>query len=198
MSADVTGAIAVKTVLDDPTTGPALAEPPGEEPTGSDQGDVRDYAEVADAMVRLTRAFARLKNQFLAEARDSVEWSAHLLINTLTAEGPMRSSALAEAVQSDPSTISRQVQALVNDGFVERRADPADGRASVLVVTDRGRRVHLDHKRLRNQHYQTMLAGWTPEELHTLTQLLARFTDDLDAARPSWLRSEQNPEPEEN
>ena len=43
--------------------------------------------------------------------------------------------ALAAAVHSDPSTVSRQVAALVRAGLIERQADPEDGRASVLVPT---------------------------------------------------------------
>ena len=74
------------------------------------------------------------------------------------------SSALAEMLQADPSTVSRQVQTLVKDGFVERRADPEDGRAALLVVTKLGEQVYADHKLLRNEHYQLMLADWTEEE----------------------------------
>ena len=51
-------------------------------------------------------------------------------------EGPHRSNALAEAVHSDPSTVSRQIAALVKVGYVERRPDPADGRACLLAATD--------------------------------------------------------------
>src|ERR1700742_756817 len=104
------------------------------------------------------RGLARVKAQLLALARDDVYWSAHLLITRLAVEGPSRLSELAEKMQADPSTVSRQVANLVNDGYVERRADPADGRASLLVVTERGRQLYAEHLRLRNEHYQRLLA----------------------------------------
>jgi len=53
--------------------------------------------------------------------------SAVILLKTLVALGPTRSSALAAAIHSDPSTVSRQVAALVGRGLLERRADQLDG-----------------------------------------------------------------------
>ena len=47
--------------------------------------------------------------------------------------GRQRASALAELVGADPSTVSRQVASLVKAGFVDREADPDDGRACLLV-----------------------------------------------------------------
>ena len=58
------------------------------------------------------------------------------MLKCLQTEGPLRAGALADCLQSDPSTVSRQVAALVKDGLLERRADPDDGRASLLVLTD--------------------------------------------------------------
>ena len=54
-------------------------------------------------------------------------------------DGPICASALAEMVQSDPSTISRQVAALVRDGLLKRRADPIDGRARISRAVVRHR-----------------------------------------------------------
>ena len=53
----------------------------------------------------------------------------HFLLVHLVKGGPQRSGALAEAVHSDPSTISRQVAHLVRLGLVERTADPEDREA---------------------------------------------------------------------
>ena len=61
--------------------------------------------------------------------------SAIILLKTLVLNGPTRSSALAAAVHSDPSTVSRQVAALVRDGLLERQADQEDGRASLIAAT---------------------------------------------------------------
>jgi DNA-binding MarR family transcriptional regulator len=147
-------------------------------------------AAVAESCTQLMRSFAKIRTQVLALARHDVEWSAQLLITKLAVEGPIRSSALAELVQSDPSTVSRQVAALVKAGYVERRADPIDGRASLLVVTARGEQIYEEHRQLRNEHYQHTLAEWTDAECLSFAAMMSRFTDDIDKARPSWFSGE--------
>src|SRR4051794_21746858 len=92
--------------------------------------------DVADEFLRLARVFARMRQQFVAAAaQQDVEWSGHLVLRVLGQAGPCRSGSIAEALTADPSTVSRQVAALVREGLVERRADPGDGRACVLALT---------------------------------------------------------------
>ena len=54
----------------------------------------------------------------------------------------MRLSALAERLFLDKSTTSRVVATLVKKGYVDQRADDADGRAIALHVTASGRRLY--------------------------------------------------------
>jgi DNA-binding MarR family transcriptional regulator len=166
----------------------AAADPALADPDSQALPEVADAANVADSFIRLMRSFSRRKAQVMVEAQHSVEWSAIILISHLAVEGPMRSSALAEGVQSDPSTVSRQVAALVKEGLVERRADPADGRASVLAVTESGQQVYSEHKQARNEHYRQMLSGWSHDELQAFAGQLKRFADTFDRNRPQWLR----------
>jgi DNA-binding MarR family transcriptional regulator len=138
--------------------------------------------QVADNFVGLMRSFGRAKARFLAAAEHDVEWSAQIILRHLSVNGPMRASALADCLQSDPSTVSRQVAALVKDGLLERRADPEDGRASILVLTPRAGDVIARHEQLRLEHFAAMLADWSDRDLHTFAELLARFTLDFDSA----------------
>jgi MarR family transcriptional regulator, 2-MHQ and catechol-resistance regulon repressor len=63
-------------------------------------------------------------------------------LETLAEHGPMRLGALAERLFLDKSTTSRVVGTLVKKGYVEQRADQADGRATALQVTAGGRRLY--------------------------------------------------------
>ena len=94
---------------------------------------------IAQQLVRLGRIRERTNAQIHATSQGEIEVAAYGIIFKLLHDGPMRSGELAEALYSDASTISRQVAGLVKRGLIERRADPDDGRASVLVVTDDGR-----------------------------------------------------------
>jgi DNA-binding MarR family transcriptional regulator len=85
-------------------------------------------------------------------------------------------------VHSDPSTISRQVAQLVRLGFVERTADPEDGRATLLAATDEGRRVFEENRRIRNERIAEMLADWSVADRRNLAELLDRFSTAFEKA----------------
>jgi DNA-binding MarR family transcriptional regulator len=136
--------------------------------------------EVADNFVALMRSFARAKARFMAAAEHDVEWSAQIILRQLANAGPMRASALAECLQSDPSTVSRQVATLVKEGLLERQADPEDGRASILALTPKADGVIAQHEQLRVQHFAGMLADWDERDLARFADLLRRFTQDFE------------------
>ncbi len=158
-----------------------------------------DLVAVSDSFVRLMRAFARTKAQLLDAAQHDVEWSAQMVLRCLANSGPLRSGGIADRLQADPSTVSRQVAALVKDGLVERRADPEDGRASLLVLTDQAGEVLKRHDDLRYQHFASMLSGWSERDLAKFATLMSRFADDYEAATTQLLteRAAIQPRPAE-
>lgn len=132
--------------------------------------------DFADTFVRFMRTHRRARARWLAEAEHNVEWTAHAVLSVLNAEGPMRAGAIADHLQFDPSTVSRQVATLVKDGLVERRADPEDGRASVLVLTAAADAVLAEHQRVRASYFAGLLEGWGAGEIDDFTDKLARLT----------------------
>jgi DNA-binding MarR family transcriptional regulator len=146
-----------------------------------------EVAAVADTFVRLMRSFGKARARILAAAEHDVEWSSHILLKYLATEGPMRAGALAEVMQSDPSTVSRQVAALVKDGLLERRADPADGRASILILTEKAEAVLAEHDRIRLEFFASLLDGWSPADVHRFAKLLDRFTAAHEASSAKWI-----------
>ena len=139
---------------------------------------------VGTAMVRLNKMHAQVAHQM---AKQGMDKSAFVLLSTLSGLGECRSSALAEAVLSDPSTISRQVAGLVKDGLVERRADPGDGRASVLAVTEAGRQLLIERRRQRNEAIEQVVADWSDEEFKGFADLFERFVQNYERIIPALL-----------
>jgi DNA-binding MarR family transcriptional regulator len=137
-------------------------------------------AQVADNVLELLRSFGRARARMLAAAAHDVEWSAHVLLKCLNAAGSMRAGELAETIHSDPSTVSRQVAALVKDGLLERRADPVDGRASLLVLTPKAAAVLAEHDRIRLDFFARVVDDWSADDLARFADLLARFTTDYE------------------
>ena len=136
--------------------------------------------DIGGHLVRLVRLIERVQAQYQAEHPDAVDRATYLLLVHLAKDGPRRASALAEAVHSDPSTVSRQVAQLVRLGLVQRVADPGDGRATLLVATDEGRRVFDENRQLRNRRIAGLMAQWPADDRHTFARLLARFTDAFE------------------
>jgi DNA-binding MarR family transcriptional regulator len=139
---------------------------------------------VADAVgtevIRLVRLVERRRDRYHAEHPNAIERAAYHLFVHLVKDGPQRACALAEAVHSDPSTISRQIGQLVRLGYVERTADPGDGRASLLAATAEGRRVFEENRRIRNESLARLLSTWSDADRADLRRLLGRFATDLE------------------
>jgi DNA-binding MarR family transcriptional regulator len=138
--------------------------------------------EVSGQLIRLLRLMDRRQTQYQAEHPDAVERATYFLLVHLVKGGPQRAGALAEAVHSDPSTISRQVAQLVRLGLVERTADPEDGRATLLAATAEGRRVFEENRRVRVERTAEMLEDWSAADRRKLAELLGRFTTAFENA----------------
>ena len=135
--------------------------------------------------MRLVRASHGMRAQILAVRPDGIEWAGSMLLFHLCKDGPKRSSALAAAVCVDPSTVSRQIGDLVDLGLVERRADPHDGRASLLAATAAGEDRYQELHERRDRAFALMLADWSHHDVSALVALLRRLNDTLIDSRTS-------------
>jgi DNA-binding MarR family transcriptional regulator len=137
---------------------------------------------LSEQMPRFMRLIHGIKAQHTAEGGRDL--AALILLFPLQRLGPLRQSALAEAVHADPSTVSRHVALLVERGLVLRVADEFDGRASRLVLTEAGR-AQLDQLRDQRVAYlRTVTADWTDDELETFTTLFDRLLDGIATTLP--------------
>lgn len=146
--------------------------------------DVDAGRRLAGAMFALGKQQASLGHRM---SRSGVDRSTIMLLKTLVVVGPSRSSALATAVHSDPSTVSRQIASLVRDGLVERRADPEDGRASVLVPTEAGLEVLEEQRKRLGLALARVVQQWAPEDVDKFLDLLERFVGDHERHLPTMI-----------
>ena len=110
----------------------------------------------------------------------NLERSAYGIMCKLADEGPQRLGALATAFGLDPSTITRQVQALEEIGLAARTTDPSDRRASILDLTDTGREVLDTTRTRRRSKLQRALSDWPESDLTDFGRLLKEFNASLD------------------
>jgi len=106
--------------------------------------------------------------------------SSYGILCLLDDAGPQRLGAIASRFRLDPSTITRQVQAVVREGLAEKTVDPADRRASLLKLTDVGRETITRARVHRRRMLDAILADWSDEERQQFLDALTRFNSTVD------------------
>jgi DNA-binding MarR family transcriptional regulator len=89
-----------------------------------------------------------------------VDRAGYLAMRMLDGFGPVTANALAQSLGLDASTVTRQITALECQGFVERCANPADGRSSTIVLTPAGRQSMREVEHQRRRHIEALVSDW--------------------------------------
>jgi DNA-binding MarR family transcriptional regulator len=125
----------------------------GGDPAGGGTHGPRTITAVADAptvdVTRLRVAIARLSRLLRKHELAGLTPTQLAALATVERAGPLRLGDLAAAERIAPSTLTRLVSALEEQGYVRRCAVPGDARAWTLVVTATGHAV-LDRIRQEN------------------------------------------------
>lgn len=113
---------------------------------------------------------------------DQIDPSTFPLAKVLLCTDGMRVSDLAARVELDVSTVSRSIKQLEDKGIVERTADPDDGRASLVRLTDVGSTQLQATLRRRFERIKAVIEPWSDSDKDLLRTLLTRLADDLRAS----------------
>lgn len=144
--------------------------------------------DAADARRRLGDALAALRRIIGSQRLDRINaersqvpigFAAVAVLGKVIDGGPLRMSDLAQAGRIHPAALTRQVQALEAEGYIERRADPTDGRAQVVRVTAAGRAAHRRVQQANDAIMAEQLSDWSTEELVDLVDRLEQLIIDL-------------------
>lgn len=104
------------------------------------------------------------------------------LLAELLNQAPVRLSDLASSMGLDRSIASRQTEALVQAGFVERGPDPTDRRAALLTPTRTGRSVVIRLQAERKRWFDRAVSTLDPQDVQMLTMLLPRLVVAIEQA----------------
>jgi DNA-binding MarR family transcriptional regulator len=119
--------------------------------------------------LRLARASS---GEMAREVHPELEPAAYGLLVRLDEAGAQRATELAGYFGVGKATMSRQLRALEELGLVTREPDPADGRASLVRLTEGGTARFRRVRDARRDRYRNKLAGWDPREVAELARLL--------------------------
>ena len=108
-----------------------------------------------------------------------LERAHYLLLILLEQEDGQSVGCLAQKVNLDASTVTRQIAAMQRCGLVEKQPNPHDRRGGYLVITPKGRAAVEDTRQQRLQHVRHGFRGWDDHERAEFARLLARFSREL-------------------
>lgn len=164
-----------------------IGRPPSfDRPGGDVSAGLSDHAaEISESIIAVMRAHNSLRARLTAGAE--ADLGAVILLVKLAKQGPRRAGELAEAMCADPSTVSRQVASLVRAGLIERKADPDDGRASLLAITERGYGRVREFVARRSRAAEPIIANWSVEDRKNFARLLRTYSEGLEEHREEVL-----------
>lgn len=145
-------------------------------------------AEIEQQLFTLFRHTAAIQVR-TPEGDVEMDRSTYVILCLLEDTGPQRLGHIAAEFRLDPSTITRQVQSVVQLGLATKTTDPADRRASILSLTGAGRTAVRTAREVRQRHLDLLLADWTPEEREHFLGALTRF----NATIARWLDAPPEP-----
>jgi DNA-binding MarR family transcriptional regulator len=151
---------------------------------------LRDSAR-DDLIERLFTGVVTVARQVHATGQRWTQSTADLTIaeaavmRVVAREGSCRSSAVAAQLGVGPSAVSRLLTGLCERGLVERRPDPADGRAELLALTDRGRTTMQERRTAYLERLRCRFAGWDPARLGAAAALLEELGELLATEPPA-------------
>ena len=141
--------------------------------------------EHLDIFLRAHRTVGQRLSQTFAEAGAVPPSEARLLTVISRADGHrLRIDALSQELSMTKSAVSRIVDRLEREGFVERMTSSADRRAVYAVMTPEGRNALRHVTRVfRAAFKDVFLGGLSFQEMNLLTSLLERLDEANQAAR---------------
>lgn len=136
-----------------------------------------DEARIEQALIDLVRRVNDPRGNASLKAKSGIdlERAATVLLTRIDELGPARLSEVAAAAGVEISTASRPVARLVEQGYVARETDPADGRACLLRCTPAGAAVMARWRAARHEWLREVLDDFDADERDQFADLFERF-----------------------
>ncbi|UDY22415.1 MarR family winged helix-turn-helix transcriptional regulator [Nocardioides sp. Kera G14] len=96
-------------------------------------------------------------------------------------DGGLRLSALADRLHVVPRSVTEVVDALETRGLVQRESDPTDRRATIVALTDEGRRIHDDIARARTREFDRLVGRLPARDRADLARILGSLVELADS-----------------
>ncbi|MFI5806728.1 MarR family winged helix-turn-helix transcriptional regulator [Streptomyces sp. NPDC051561] len=131
------------------------------------------------ALDQIGPALSRLRRRAPASGKDL---SRNLVLNVIAdAPGEMTVGGLASEMGVAQPVASRTVAACIEEGLLRRAASQADGRRTVLELTEHGEAERNRFAAEQRKAFQEITVAWSTAEQIQFARLLARYGADATA-----------------
>lgn len=137
-----------------------------------------EFEVFASSLFRLTRSLRAASHLWL-QLPGGLSPTDVTLLKVLEEHGDSRPGFIAERLHVGPSVISRQLVPLTAEGLVERRRDPADGRAELVSLTEDGRTRLASLRRAYVERMREHFTDWDPGAATGAARTLDEITDHI-------------------
>ena len=102
----------------------------------------------------------------------------HMLVLINEKPEGIRQKELIEKAGIGQSSVSELINKLEDDGYIERKVDPSDKRATLLFLTEKGQARALEVENERNEFFSGIFSKLTEEEKQTLSDIMDKLLSD--------------------
>jgi len=132
-----------------------------------------DPVDLADAFFAVSQALKRSINARVQPTGLSLA-RLKVLFQLATTDG-VRLGELSTFVDVAPRTMTSTIEAMERDGLVARRPDPNDGRATIVTITEAGRRSFAEGRRVQAAVVADLFASVDTDQQVALAAVLDRL-----------------------
>lgn len=146
-------------------------------PSPAENDAANDAETMVTALLTASRLLVAVSARSLAAVEEALTLPQFRMLVVLQSQGPLNLSMLASELDVQPSTAMRMIDRLVAVGMVERGTVATDRRASVISLTDQGRRTVAEATERRRAEIARIVEAMPVTHRRGLIRALHAFTD---------------------
>jgi DNA-binding MarR family transcriptional regulator len=130
--------------------------------------------------IRRGGSMSKVRDHLYGTGDDAIDQGQCDTLDLLVKRPSWRMSELADALRVDPSTATRAIQRVVNDGMATRQSSDDDGRVVMVSITKAGKRRHSEVVKRRGVLLTHIMSAFSADERVQLADMLERFVGAID------------------
>lgn len=133
--------------------------------------------EILNLFFEMKKKCAVIDNQLMEQL--NLSQSELLFFSSLDQCTGISSPELAKNMGLSPSRISRVIEKLVVDGYLDRNIDKADRRVITLCLTEDGKKIRAEIDKHRNECETRLMLALPENELDKFREIIGKMIKEL-------------------